>query len=298
MARAISALALSVVLLLLGCIFLVVADGPMLQWAAVVCTVVSIAGIVFASLAMPKPAPVPTLGATGRFLLGIGVRSDDPFIMATKSIVQQHVHTLALRRRQKLVADAYGVVDPTAWRNEMDYFITDVAWPYVNSTVGPHLMMKSTKKIFKQVMKRAPNADRADVLPAIARSMIETEIAAHDLVSASTQEDGYCTPAEFEHWCARQLVHAGWDAKPTGMSGDQGVDVRASRNGVVLVVQCKLYNQPVGNSAVQEAHAGKAFYRAHRAAVVSTAGFTPSARALASQTGVQLLTPDQLRTLS
>ena len=75
----------------------------------------------------------------------------------------------------------------------------------------------------------------------------------------------------------------------TQACGDQGIDVIAQHGNVKAVFQCKKYSQPVGNAAVQEIIAGKAFEQAHVAAVVSNATFTPSATQLASTTGVFLL---------
>ncbi|KAA5609651.1 restriction endonuclease [Rhodovastum atsumiense] len=102
------------------------------------------------------------------------------------------------------------------------------------------------------------------------------------------------TPAQFEAECAAILSALGWCARCVGRSGDQGADVIATKAGVRIVLQCKLYTAPVGNRAVQEAYAAVAYHGAHRAAVVASSGFTTSARALAAQTGVLLLHPDQL----
>ncbi len=84
----------------------------------------------------------------------------------------------------------------------------------------------------------------------------------------------------------------------TAVTGDQGADVLAERNGVRLVLQCKLYNQPVGNKAVQEVYAARNFQGCDIAAVVSNAAFTPSARQIAATTGVHLLHHDQLVTFN
>jgi restriction system protein len=54
-------------------------------------------------------------------------------------------------------------------------------------------------------------------------------------------------------------------------------------------VQCKLYAQPVGNKAVQEALAAQRYYATDHAAVVSNAAFTRSAVQLARSAGVLLL---------
>lgn len=103
------------------------------------------------------------------------------------------------------------------------------------------------------------------------------------------------SPAEFESWCAQQLRLAGWSAVVTGGSGDQGVDVRATRGERTLVIQCKRLRTHASNAAVQSVFAGRAFVGASEAVVVATAGFTPSARRLASRIGVRLLAPHQLR---
>ncbi len=90
------------------------------------------------------------------------------------------------------------------------------------------------------------------------------------------------------------LIKHGWNATVTQASGDQGVDVIASKDGKEIVLQCKLYSKPVGNAAVQEVIAGRAFEGVEFAAVVTNNGYTPAARKLASATNVHLLHHDQL----
>jgi len=97
------------------------------------------------------------------------------------------------------------------------------------------------------------------------------------------------SPAEFEQRCADYLSLKGWHARITQYSGDQGVDVIARKSSHVLALQCKLYSSPVGNKAVQEAFAAKAYTGATKVAVVSNQRYTRSARKLASKTGVSLI---------
>lgn len=97
------------------------------------------------------------------------------------------------------------------------------------------------------------------------------------------------SPYEFEKECARILNKKGFNARATKGSGDQGVDVLAEKNNIKIAIQCKQYSKPVGNKAVQEVIAGKNFYNAQYAVVVSNASFTPSARKLAAKCGVILL---------
>lgn len=105
------------------------------------------------------------------------------------------------------------------------------------------------------------------------------------------------SPTEFERCCADYLGLQGWHAKTTKGSGDQGVDVIARKAGHVLVLQCKLYSSPIGNKAVQEAFAGKAYAGAITAAVVSNQPYTRSAQELAAKTGVLLMHFTELQSL-
>lgn len=100
---------------------------------------------------------------------------------------------------------------------------------------------------------------------------------------------------EFEHWVADALKRYGW--KATRGSGDQGLDVIAEKKGKRVGLQCKLYGGPVGNKAVQEAHAGKVYYGVDAVGVLTNASFTPSATALAAVTGVKLFSQHDIPSL-
>jgi restriction system protein len=93
------------------------------------------------------------------------------------------------------------------------------------------------------------------------------------------------------------LEQAGWKARQIGRSGDQGADVLAEKGNVSAVLQCKLWNQPVGNTAVQEVVAAKKLYSASTAFVVSNQPFTVSAKILAAANHVHLLHHNDLASL-
>jgi restriction system protein len=105
------------------------------------------------------------------------------------------------------------------------------------------------------------------------------------------------SPADYEQYCAGQLRLAGWSADTTKASGDQGTDIIAQKGDLRLVVQCKLYNHPVGNKAVQEITAARTHERADCAAVVSNSRYTSSAQQLAATNGVLLLHHSDLRSI-
>lgn len=124
-----------------------------------------------------------------------------------------------------------------------------------------------------------------------------------DEIEAAERTSGfdiYALPAnghDFEEWVAAGLARYGWKARTTAGSGDQGIDIIAERNGRKLGIQCKLYSGNIGNKAVQEAHAGKAYYCLDDAAVLTNSKFTPSARNLAASTGTHLLSQFDIPTL-
>ena len=99
---------------------------------------------------------------------------------------------------------------------------------------------------------------------------------------------------EFEKAAAQSLEEAGFHVEVTPSSGDQGADVIAMRNGLRFAIQCKDYVGQVGNAAVQEVLAAKAFYKTDYAVVCSNAGYTKSAKTLAATSSVLLITPELL----
>lgn len=96
---------------------------------------------------------------------------------------------------------------------------------------------------------------------------------------------------EYENWCAAQLVKKkGFrSATVTPASGDYGADIIAvDKQGQRWVIQCKKYSKNVDNTAVQEAVAAKAHYKADRAAVMTNKELTKKARELAWENAVEL----------
>ncbi len=188
-------------------------------------------------------------------------------------------HLLHVRREQLTQPDFYGTRDYAKWEKEKVTFIETRVIPLLNNT---------------------GMADLAhEIMPAI---NLEVEDAAGRPIAAATREtfsnpevfSPDMDPIHYEMHCARQLQKAGWVTKATPTTGDQGADVLAERNGLTLVVQCKLYSSNVGNGAVQEAVAARVFHRTDLAVVVSNAAFTKSAKDLAGMSDITLLHHSQL----
>lgn len=100
---------------------------------------------------------------------------------------------------------------------------------------------------------------------------------------------------QFEHWCADILKRNGFcGVSVTRGSGDQGVDVLATKDNVKYAIQCKCYHSDLGNSPVQEINTGKVIYRCHVGAVMTNRYFTSGAKEAAEATGVLLWDRDKL----
>ncbi len=184
------------------------------------------------------------------------------------SIVSLHIEALTRRRAQLVQPDAYGKPQMERWQKEIDYFIQQQVMP----SVPPRYV--------KTLQRNRPN-----VVAAIEQQVV----AATTLTKPFAQFSDDFTPAEFELFCAQVLRQSGWDARVTKGSRDQGVDVVAAMGGLRVVIQCKLYTGPVGNKAVQEVSAGRAYENAHFGVVVANSRYTASAVALAKTNRILLL---------
>lgn len=97
------------------------------------------------------------------------------------------------------------------------------------------------------------------------------------------------TGTDYEKWCAAYLSRHGFhQIELTKATGDQGIDIIAYKRHRKYGIQCKFYDTPVGNSSVQEAYAGAAFYGCDQAAVMTNTVFTKGAQSLAEETDVLL----------
>jgi restriction system protein len=197
---------------------------------------------------------------------------------AATALVRNHAATLYRKKLQKTKHDDYGNTSDTEWRKEMNYFYKAV--------------------IFPRVSERFTQSDLEFFTMDIVETLIEAEM--KNYAQGNTSEDenvDRLTPIDFEAHCASLLSRSGWLTRTTRASGDQGIDIIGEKDGIKAVFQVKQSSSPVGNKAVQEAIAGKAFVNADTACVVSNAGYTASAKELASISNVSLLHHTELTRL-
>jgi restriction system protein len=204
--------------------------------------------------------------------LGVKQRNED-VARAVSNAWTQHHRALVTQYAKLVQRDIYGREDRLKWDKELARFMTHHIVPTLQPDTLKHLQ-DYVDEIFARIDARVREATARDpILTAFCSDM---------------------DPNAFEHFCAEALRTAGWSARVTQASADQGVDVVAERGGRVLVLQCKLYSKPVGNKAVQEIAAGRAHERADFAAVCSNQPYTPAAKRLAGTNQVLLLHPSEL----
>ena len=195
-----------------------------------------------------------------------------------RDVTARHARLLSVKQKLLVIHDGYGNYQLQPWIDHVEYFIA-------------HVVLREA---------RARGLDTAGVErgTAVWSRLIETLLAA-----LHAQGEGDAAPISdadiisgehYEMLCRNVLQAHGWRVETTPVTGDQGADLIADAGGCRVVIQCKFYAKPVGNRAVQEAHAALGFHAGDRAAVVSNAAFTRSAKQLAQANGVMLLHHDQL----
>lgn len=103
------------------------------------------------------------------------------------------------------------------------------------------------------------------------------------------------TGVEFENFLCDLFQNMGYFAQTTKSSGDQGIDLIVEKNGQKIGIQAKCYSGVVGNSAIQEAVAGKNFYSCDKVMVITNSRFTKAAITLAKTNDVILWDRDMLK---
>ena len=94
---------------------------------------------------------------------------------------------------------------------------------------------------------------------------------------------------QYERSCAKYLSVLGYkNITLTKASGDQGIDIIATKGNLKYGFQCKYYNRAVGNDAVQQAFSGIAYYKLDKAVVITNNDFSSGARKLAEEADVLL----------
>lgn len=186
------------------------------------------------------------------------------------NLVIKHESVLTRKRALNMYADEYGSLKEGRWKKDIEYFLSSVFSPA--RELHGITRAKNSKRWLEIVAKNVGDAENVE---AFAIDEIETG-------------------QDYENYVAELFKDAGWLIEFTPATGDHGVDLIASRDGLKAAIQCKFYSGSVGNSSVQEVYSGKDFYKCHVGVVVSNSEFTKHARTAAAQLGIVLKHHDDL----
>ena len=103
---------------------------------------------------------------------------------------------------------------------------------------------------------------------------------------------------EFEHYVAAVFRGLGYQVSTTAATGDFGVDLIATKDGIRTAVQCKRQGSPVGAAAVQQVASGAVIYTCTATMVVCNRSFTRAAQQLAAMHHCRLIDRSELESLA
>jgi len=159
----------------------------------------------------------------------------------------------------------------------VSYLITERKFPASNSVMDCFVSLKN--------MLDELNRNKKFLL--LERELLKQNSIEHkELISLDDVD--MMTGPEFELFICELYRRMGYSVNQTKLSGDQGIDVVAVKNGVRIGIQAKRYSNAVTNKAVQEVVAGMNHYQLSKAIVVTNSSFTSSAIELAQSNGVVL----------
>ena len=99
---------------------------------------------------------------------------------------------------------------------------------------------------------------------------------------------------EFEVFLADHFRDQGYRVDMTPRTTDQGADLLLYKDRRRIAVQAKQWKGNVGNKAVQAVHAGRTFYNANEAWIITTSSFTKAAQDAATRLRVHLVNGPKL----
>ncbi len=199
-------------------------------------------------------------------------------LAVARDVTVRYARLLSVKQKQLVIHDGYGNYQLQPWIDHVGYFIDNV-------------VLREARSLGIATQDVRPGTR---IRSSLTRTLLAT-LHAQDAGGPGSIADADIISGEhYETLCRNLLQAQGWRVDTTPVTGDQGADLIAEADGCRIVIQCKFYSRPVGNKAVQEAHAALGFHAGDRAAVVSNASFTRAAQELARATGVLLLHHDQL----
>ncbi len=100
--------------------------------------------------------------------------------------------------------------------------------------------------------------------------------------AANTKDSG------FEKFCLAFLTKLGYECEITKESNDGGIDIIATKDGIIVGFQCKNWDSNVGAPVIRETEGARAAMGLDKGAILTTATFTKAAKEEAEKLGIEL----------
>lgn len=143
-------------------------------------------------------------------------------------------------------------------------------------------------KLYSDCIKNTKSLVNKEIKSIKEKSYLENLIAGKVAPIITIPDIDLMSGAEFENFVANFFSKIGYKTRVTKSSGDQGIDVIATKNDFIVAIQTKCYHGVVGNHAIMEAVAGMKYYNANKCMVITNSTFTKSAQELAKANNVEI----------
>ena len=156
--------------------------------------------------------------------------------------------------------------------------------------------IKLYEKAIATYTEKEREAERAKREAERARRAAETERLKIERARRRKFEDYWMSLSGigFEREMANVLRALGYPVKSTPSSGDEGVDLILRRPGETIVVQCKAHQNPVGPAAARELFGSMIHFKADRAILACTGGFTRGVKEFVRDKPIDLISVSEL----
>jgi HJR/Mrr/RecB family endonuclease len=187
-----------------------------------------------------------------------------------KKLTNENLNELLIHRRIGTIQGHFNKTDDSGWTKKKIFFIKKI----ITEKSGGEINHSNYIKISKLIDKLTKDYDESKLL-----------------------DSENLTGHQYEQYVANKLNDLGWKTIITPGSGDNGVDIVATKQEVNVAIQCKKHSKNVSNKAVQEIYSGKDIYKAQIAAVITNNTYTKSAKNAAANLKVYLLNDHHLNEL-
>ena len=187
------------------------------------------------------------------------------------------------------LCEEYNILDSDSQNNIVEKLFTiDVNKNEIIKFVALSDFVKHIDKVYSLCVINSKKIVNQQIDIIKQKMYVNKLLAGQRKINVSLNDIDVMSGYEFENFIAQIFNKLGYETKVTKSSGDQGIDIVASKNDSIIAIQAKCYSGVVGNHAIMEAVGGMKYYHADKCMVITNRTFTKSAIELAKVNKVEL----------